>query len=110
MPKIEAITARSLTHALSEKLIEEHGEFIAEKNANKKTEELADMVEVAIALAHQYGFTEDQFMRLVIEKRAKKGSFSKGYFYLGDENDLRALAAPKTPLIPANDSRVILAG
>ena len=78
------VSGKKLAQALADKLIEEHAEFIAAGNVDNKIEELGDIVEVAIALAQNYGLTEAQFMRKLASKRESKGGFFKGLLYSGD--------------------------
>jgi predicted house-cleaning noncanonical NTP pyrophosphatase (MazG superfamily) len=83
-PAIKILHDQALRSALYDKLSEEHAELLNAKDAGAKREELADLIEVAFALAHQYGATEEELMALVLEKRAQRGGFTKGFYYLGD--------------------------
>ncbi|MFB7145808.1 HNH endonuclease [Agrobacterium deltaense] len=83
-PAIKVLHDQALRSALYDKLSEEHAEILNAPDANAKCEELADLIEVAFALAHQYGANEDELMALVQRKRSERGGFSKGFYYLGD--------------------------
>ena len=83
-PKMRRLSGKALARALADKLAEEHAEFVAAKDAAHRIEELADIVEVATALAKCLGRNKAQFGRIIEAKRAVRGGFAKGYFYLGD--------------------------
>ena len=53
---------------------------MAALNDEAKCEELADVVEVIIALAGQHGCDDQALMELVSRKRAARGGFSEGFF------------------------------
>jgi predicted house-cleaning noncanonical NTP pyrophosphatase (MazG superfamily) len=83
-PIIKELKDRALIGALYDKLIEEHAELLAAKEASHKLEELADMIEVTLALGEQYGASEEELMQLVQRKRDERGGFTNGYYYQGD--------------------------
>tara|TARA_R100000789_G_scaffold98887_1_gene103808 strand:- start:6391 stop:6708 length:318 start_codon:yes stop_codon:yes gene_type:complete len=83
-PIVRTLRGQELLDALHEKLTEEHGEFLAATSDAEKAEELADMIEVLIAIAKQHGCAETELMELVARKRADRGGFSTGTFYEGD--------------------------
>lgn len=85
IPIIKELTGRALTTRLYDKLVEEHAEFLGAKSTESKVEEMADMIEVIMALAKQYGIDEAELLDSVKTKRAERGAFTKGYFYEGDE-------------------------
>jgi predicted house-cleaning noncanonical NTP pyrophosphatase (MazG superfamily) len=58
------------------KLQEEVKEYLEEQNV----EELADVLEVLISLAHVHGADEEQLMRVRTEKLEKRGGFKRGIF------------------------------
>ena len=82
--KTKRLRGKALARALADKLAEEHAEFVAARDSAHRIEELADIVEVATALAKCLGRNKTQFQRVIDTKRAARGGFSKGYFYLGD--------------------------
>lgn len=84
-PQIKVLHDQALRDALYDKLVEEHAEVLHAKDAASKREELADLIEVALALGRQYGADEDQMLSLVHQKRTKSGGFTKGLYYLGDQ-------------------------
>ncbi|MEB8389247.1 hypothetical protein OO012_18635 [Rhodobacteraceae bacterium KMM 6894] len=43
------------------------------------------MLEVILALASSCGISDEELMNLVRTKREKRGGFSAGQFYAGDE-------------------------
>lgn len=83
-PSVKKLSSSELTEALYEKLAEEHAELLAAVSPEEKCEELADMIEVLIALAGQYGCQEAELQDIVETKRAARGAFTKGLFYQGD--------------------------
>ena len=83
-PEIKELKGRKLRSALYDKLTEEHAELLAAKGAAEKCEEIVDIIEVAIALAAQYGAKEADILELVQRKRVERGGFEKGFMYLGD--------------------------
>ena len=72
--------------ALKEKLVEEHEEYITEKNKDKSVGELADMVEVIFSLAKFKGCSKETLLNMVEEKKIKNGGFDKGFYYEGDKD------------------------
>lgn len=86
-PIIKELQGKSLMHALKEKLVEEHGEYIAETDKAKSVSELADMVEVIFSLAKCKGFSKEQLLKIAEDKRLKNGGFDKGFYYEGDETN-----------------------
>ncbi|MBS0470585.1 MAG: nucleoside triphosphate pyrophosphohydrolase [Proteobacteria bacterium] len=93
-PRTRRLTGKRLQRALLEKLAEEYAEFTSARSAAHRVEELADIVEVARALARGYGHGGVRFERLIAKKRAARGGFTKGVFYLGDAKD-RPITAPR---------------
>ena len=83
-PLVKKLTGEALLNALYDKLSEEHEELLAASSVDAKREEAADMIEVLIALAGQFGCDESELMELVARKRADRGGFFKGLFYQGD--------------------------
>lgn len=83
-PIIRQLKGNALRAALVDKLAEEHAEFLSAHEPDARCEELADMVEVILTLASEYGADEAHLMEIVARKRAKRGGFGMGYFYQGD--------------------------
>lgn len=83
-PKVKQLSGSALIQALYEKLAEEHAELVAAVSVEEKREELADLIEVILALARQYGCEETELQEILDRKRAARGGFTKGLFYEGD--------------------------
>jgi predicted house-cleaning noncanonical NTP pyrophosphatase (MazG superfamily) len=79
-PIIKTLTGNQLMSALNEKLIEEHEEYLESKDVY----ELADMVEVILAIAKAKGSSQERLFDIVAQKRTSNGGFTEGYFYEGD--------------------------
>ena len=84
-PLVRQLTGQKLRAALYDKLTEEHAELLAAKDNRDRLQELGDMAEVIFALAEQYGCDEAGLGEIIRAKRKSHGSFSKGYYYCGDE-------------------------
>ena len=87
-PKVDRLTGTVLRDALYSKLEEEHEELLAAVTDEDRQEELADMIEVLIALASIHGLNEAELMDVVKRKRADRGGFNEGLFYIGDDHDI----------------------
>ena len=59
---------------LENKLQEEVGEFLEDKNL----EELADIMEVLFGLAHVLGYSEEDLLKMRDKKREERGGFKEG--------------------------------
>jgi len=79
-PIIKTLAGNRLMSALNEKLVEEHEEYLESKDVH----ELADMVEVILAIAKAKGSSQEQLFEIVTQKRTSNGGFTEGYFYEGD--------------------------
>jgi predicted house-cleaning noncanonical NTP pyrophosphatase (MazG superfamily) len=84
-PIVRRLSGARLLAALHDKLVEEHEEFIAARDADNKVEELADMIEVALAIAHEHGIGQAELMDIAQRKRERSGGFTEGWFYEGDD-------------------------
>lgn len=67
--------------ALETKLDEETGEFHRDKNA----EELADILEVVLALADAIGCSREELEEIYRRKHEARGGFEQKYFLIGKE-------------------------
>lgn len=67
-----------LSEALDKKLDEEIAEFRNASDSRSAAEEIADIIEVLLALAARDGYTPDQIETIRFEKREKRGGFEKG--------------------------------
>ena len=85
MPKVKSLAGTALRNALYDKLSEEHAELLAASDIESIKNELADIVEVIVALSSTYEATESDLMKLVQRKRRERGGFTKAYFYSGDQ-------------------------
>lgn len=83
-PRVRRLSGEALLAALHDKLDEERAEFLSADGDEARCEELADMVEVIIALADQHGCDEAGLMEIVARKRESRGGFSEGFLYEGD--------------------------
>jgi predicted house-cleaning noncanonical NTP pyrophosphatase (MazG superfamily) len=70
---VRTLTEEEYRAALDRKLREELAEYLAAGTV----EELADLVEVALALAKVKGLTEEEFERVRLEKKEERGGFEK---------------------------------
>ena len=59
---------------LENKLQEEVGEFLEDKNL----EEFADIMEVLFGLAHVLGYSEEDLLKMRDKKREERGGFKEG--------------------------------
>ncbi|MDD9709819.1 nucleoside triphosphate pyrophosphohydrolase [Seohaeicola sp. SP36] len=84
-PVVKQLRGEALLSALYDKLDEERAEFITAEGVEAKCEELADMVEVIIALASYHGCDEIALMEILAHKRETRGGFREGLFYEGDD-------------------------
>jgi predicted house-cleaning noncanonical NTP pyrophosphatase (MazG superfamily) len=74
-----------LLKALRAKLDEELAEYDAAADDKQAALELADIVEVAMALAQRRGFTEAMFRQLREAKAARNGTFERALFLVSAE-------------------------
>ena len=84
-PKIRPLVGVALRNALYDKLSEEHAELLAASDIDSLKEELADIIEVIVALANTFEATESDLMNVVRRKRRERGGFTKAYYYSGDQ-------------------------
>jgi predicted house-cleaning noncanonical NTP pyrophosphatase (MazG superfamily) len=78
-PKVRHLRGKALETQLFEKLTEEHAELLS-TTSEGRAEEIADMIEVLLALAKTSGYSEMQMMTLLHQKREERGDFSRGVF------------------------------
>ena len=71
--EIEQLSDERVMEYLYVKLYEEADELVRDKNI----EELADVLEVVFAIANKYGYTEEDVLEVMDEKREKRGGFNK---------------------------------
>lgn len=74
-PKVRLVSKEEIVPLLQQKLQEEVNEF----NESTSPEELADIMEVVLALRDFLGIEQEEFDRIREEKRVKNGGFEKGF-------------------------------
>lgn len=82
-PIVSMVSGEGLTKALHDKFLEEWAEYLSAPTQNLKVEELADVLEVVFSLATGLGYSEQEVLKICQEKRAARGGFAQGYFYMG---------------------------
>lgn len=80
-PIIEILSDEDYLIELDKKLNEE----VAEYQADKSIEEMADVLEVLFAICEARGYSADELMRIKEEKREKRGGFADKPFWSGNE-------------------------
>lgn len=80
-PMVRILEQEEYIACLEAKLDEEVEEYHRDKNA----EELADILEVLMALAAIHGVSEEELLTLRREKREHRGGFSDRVFLIGKE-------------------------
>ena len=81
-PIVEILDNENYKIELEKKLLEECNEVLS-SNGNNRLEELADLLEVMISLADLDDKTFDDIEKIRIDKKSKRGGFSKR-LYLKD--------------------------
>ena len=80
-PHLEILDDAAYRCELLKKLDEE----VAEYKESGETEELADILEVLLALAKAQGASAEELQRICTEKRKARGGFAKRIFLIGKE-------------------------
>lgn len=80
-PIIRILDNDEYLRELDKKLNEE----IAEYQANKSVEEMADVLEVLFAICEARGHSVEELMEVRNEKREKRGGFEQKIFWSGNE-------------------------
>ena len=88
-PVVEVLAPGQRVPALIAKLAEETAE-VAEASATDLPEELADVLEVVRALAHEVRLSLDDVVALADRKRELRGGFDDGVFLVRVEDGGRA--------------------
>ena len=78
---IRILSKTEYTHALEQKLDEETAEF----HADHSIEELADILEVVLALAEDMGCGREDLMKVYRRKHEARGGFREGIFLIRDD-------------------------
>jgi len=79
-PKARRLDGAALVLGLRAKLDEEIAEFDAAANREARLGELANVLEVVVALAAASGASEDELNQHRAAKAAARGSFAEGWF------------------------------
>lgn len=87
---IEAAGKTPITRILShqeylEELDKKLNEEIAEYQADKSIEEMADVLEVLLAICQARGHSVEELMKVREEKREARGGFEQKIFWSGNE-------------------------
>ena len=87
---IEAAGKTPITRTLSqqeylEELDKKLNEEIAEYQADKSIEEMADVLEVLLAICQGRGHSVEELMKVREEKREARGGFEQKIFWSGNE-------------------------
>lgn len=80
-PIIDVLTEAEYLVELDKKLNEE----VAEYHADKSIEEMADVLEVLLAICEARGHSTEELMAIRLAKREKRGGFEKRIFWSGNE-------------------------
>ena len=73
------------TEEYLEELDKKLNEEIAEYQADKSIEEMADVLEVLFAICEARGYSVDELMEVRAAKREKRGGFEERIFWSGNE-------------------------
>jgi predicted house-cleaning noncanonical NTP pyrophosphatase (MazG superfamily) len=76
-PYVRTLTASAYRTALHDKLDEEVNELIAARTTDAVIEEAADIVEVLIAMAGEWGVSFDSILNAAQRKRRERGGFGR---------------------------------
>lgn len=74
------LTDEEYEAALYKKLLEETNEVISSKSSGETLEELADVLEILMAIAKLNGKTLDDVLKIAAQKKLKRGGFEKRIF------------------------------
>jgi predicted house-cleaning noncanonical NTP pyrophosphatase (MazG superfamily) len=81
----KTLVGKELLTALRAKIDEELAEFDAAPDDAAAADELADLIEVIMAMARQRGYDEDAIGRLRAAKTLERGAFGLGYFLIATD-------------------------
>lgn len=81
-PEIKILNDIDYKMELENKLTEEYQEVMESSNSKDRVEELADLLEVAFALAKVEGLTEEELLKEMINKRTKRGGFENRIYLI----------------------------
>jgi predicted house-cleaning noncanonical NTP pyrophosphatase (MazG superfamily) len=80
-PIIDTLSNEEYLIELDKKLNEE----VAEYQADKSIEEMADVLEVLFAICEGRGYTVEELMQVKEFKRKKRGAFKERIYWIGNE-------------------------
>jgi len=80
-PIIEILSDAEYLSELDKKLNEE----VAEYQADKSIEEMADVLEVLFAICEARGYSVEELMQVKESKREKRGGFKERIYWIGNE-------------------------
>ena len=80
-PSIEILSQEDYLSELDKKLSEE----VAEYQADKSIEEMADVLEVLFAICEARGYSVEDLMQVREAKREKRGGFKDRIYWVGNE-------------------------
>ena len=80
-PETRILSGEEYTRRLEQKLDEETAEF----HADHSIEELADILEVVLALAEDMGCGREDLMKVYSRKHEARGGFREGIFLIRDD-------------------------
>lgn len=80
-PIIEILSEEEYLIELDKKLNEE----VAEYQADKSIEEMADVIEVLFAICEARGYSVEELMKVRGIKREKRGGFKDKIYWIGNE-------------------------
>ena len=79
-PIVRELTDEEYWDSLLKKVIEELDEVRTAPDEEERKKELADMLELIIAMAKYNGFTLEDIIKTADKKRAKNGGFEERFF------------------------------
>ena len=80
-PIIEILSREDYLKELDKKLNEE----VAEYQADKSIEEMADVLEVLFAICEARGYSVEELLQVRDDKREKRGGFKDKIYWIGNE-------------------------
>lgn len=80
-PIIEILSSEDYLKELDRKLSEE----VAEYQADKSIEEMADVLEVLFAICEARGYSVEELLQMREDKREKRGGFKNRVYWVGNE-------------------------
>jgi predicted house-cleaning noncanonical NTP pyrophosphatase (MazG superfamily) len=81
----KTVVGKELMAALRAKVDEEIAEYDAAVDDDRAADELADLLEVIMAIARQRGYDEARIGELRAAKTLERGAFGMGYFLIKAE-------------------------